>query len=53
MTMETKPNHNGVATDHRHPNHTIITMCGDKNSSKQTKMAPCQSEIDIAEPVSI
>ena len=66
MTMDTKANNNGSDTgtsisnetdhhpqhfDHHHPNHTILTMCGTDNN-KATKLAPCQSEIDIAEPVS-
>lgn len=37
-------------TDHHSPNHTIITICGGPNSNKTSKMAPCKSEIDVAEP---
>lgn len=37
--------------DHRHPNHTILHMCGTDNE-KVTKIATFQTEIDIAEPVS-
>ncbi len=36
--------------DHRHPNHTIVKMCGTDNE-KVTKIATFQTEIDIAEPV--
>lgn len=35
-------------TDHLHPNHTIINICSDKN--KNSKMAVCQTEVDLAEP---
>ena len=38
-------------TDHLHPNHTIINICSDSN--KISKMAVCQTEVDLAEPVSI
>lgn len=52
--MPTKPNKKYFGsdersyTDHHHPNHTIISMCSDKN--KTSKMAACQTEVDLAEP---